>query len=537
MNCNMMYSIKKSKRNIAKRIAALAAAILFIVPLIMPMKVSAAGETTADILFVYDDKLSEEETNEVSSAVDLLTYLGYSLRCCNQTTAADLVPDYTSVVFYHTHGEIYSNFSDTFAAGNANIFTFGGGDMTRILNGLDSSLKYKTVENTAVSYSYLFGSNLSEGLTSIEKKTGLVDGKADYTSGSVFYDGKNYPYCFRSGRYTNLSVYNGKSDVMRAAFAIEIAKWLWPFNNPIHSYAQYVVINNVYPYTSPSRITEIVDLMKRENMPFVLAVTPIYSNGDYPATRRFCEALTYAQANGAAVAIKEPITNDSSVTLKDIDKSLTDSFKIFTDNGVYPAALVLNEKGIHDTLSINVMKRFKTVILEPSANEGGWTEKEIENTIYKDGHQIIAPALTDGGASGLTSAYASAVFIDVNKSSKEIDKFVNGIKDSSIPTMSLWASPQTVYTDDSMLSYEGGSLNFNKKSIKLTYSPFKYDENYDYRKGLFSQAVENMANGNGKLIILVSVISVVFIILIVLARLQNRSKFIIKHSKNEEKKK
>ena len=89
--------------------------------------------------------------------------------------------------------------------------------------------------------------------------------------------------------------------LIKAAVQKEIALWKWPYNGEPHTYAQYIVLNRVYPYQDPNQLLEIVNYLVEKREPFVVAVMPIYTNGTFPAMQKFCEILRYAQDNGGTV--------------------------------------------------------------------------------------------------------------------------------------------------------------------------------------------------------------------------------------------
>jgi hypothetical protein len=538
-----MYNTNSNKkhsgqRNMYKKICALMVILGLIFCYLAPVSAASTVKAAenADILLVYDAGMDKEVQKNISSVTDILTYLGYSVRYCPVNESAGIVDKYPYIVYYHFSDEIDTAFLSSVKKTSGKILALGGGDISGLLKALKLPISCTCAANTSATFSYSFSGDTKTGLSSGETGISLLQGTFSYSSGNILINGTNAPYCARQGRISCIAVYDRADELLKAMFAHEIAVWKWPYDDALHSYAQYIVFDNVYPFFNTQKMMDIIDMMKSLGVPYVITVMPVYQNSGYPAMKHFCEVLRYAQANGGAIALKEPIINTDNPTLKEINKHISTAFSAYCSYGVYPIALETSEKSIHQTLGLNVMKRFRTVIFTPDDEDSGWTAKEKNNAVYSDGHQLIAPALSDGGSeSGLTSVYPTAIFLDMLSDINDMRTRVREIRDSSLPLMSLWSSPQSVYTDDSVLSFDNNSLSVNKKTVSLEFTPFKYEKNYDYQNGIFSNAMAGINNGNRKLLIAVTVISIIFIVLIVIARHQNKRKFLYKpDNKNED---
>ena len=83
MNCSMMYK------------AFLFAMVLFLIPVC-----NAKAETREDLLLIYQDNLSKEQTENVKLFSETLTALGKKLDFQNETDAQEVLDDYPYVICY-----------------------------------------------------------------------------------------------------------------------------------------------------------------------------------------------------------------------------------------------------------------------------------------------------------------------------------------------------------------------------------------------------------------------------------------------------
>jgi hypothetical protein len=110
---------------------------------------------------------------------------------------------------------------------------------------------------------------------------------------------------------------------------------------------------------------------------------------------------------------------------------------------------------------------------------------------------------------------------------------LKNIQESSVPLKSLWTSSHSVYTDDKILSYEKDILTINGKTESMEFIPFKYDINFNYNRGIIGRMADSFDRQNDKLLFLVCGISILFLVFIVIARHQNRKKFLYNFKNNE----
>ena len=488
----------------------------------------------ADILLLYSKNISEDQVKDVASIADILTYFGYNVSYSNIENSIGQLNKFSNIIIYSVNEKENNDFINELCNSDSQVMIIGGKIIQQINDKMNLSINCQSIENYSYNITYKFSNKNEAKISDDTQNATLLKGKFDYTSGSLTARNINGFYCTRMGRITHIVSYNQKSDILKAIFTQEIALWMWPYKGLPHSYAQYIVFDEVYPFTDPSKLIKIADFMKNNNVPYAISVMPIYDNINFLSMKRFCEALTYIQANGGAVILHNPIIQGDKISTEDIQKKINVAFSAYTSYGVYPIAFEAPSNWMYNDIGKEIMKRFRTIVLYPS-EESGWTTNEMNNEIYSDGHKIIAPALSMGNdSSNFVKFHSTAVYVDINDNIDELSGKIEAIKSSEISVNSMWSLGQAVYTDNKALLYENSILTLQGKIVKLEYVPFEYDEKSNLKKSSITNMTEIIAQNNKLLLLGIMVAITIFIALIFIARYRNRKKFFYNNEKTEK---
>lgn len=503
----------------------LAICILFLFQIDVCAEVEQDVETR-DVLLVYDNDSVSSAHENLAAIADILTYMGYSTCYSTINESKGILYKYTHIVYYHESENIEQSFLDEFGKLKNKIMVVGGGDSTELLKILKLPFTCTSLESTTAQITYSVDGEKDLSMFAKSQYSSLLKGDFSYSKGTIMVGDLSAPLCVRSDRFSNLAVFDSKSDLLKAILTQQLALWKWPYDNAPNSFAQYIVFDEVYPFTNTHKMMDVIDTMKKTGIPYAISVMPVYQNGEYPAMKHFCEVLRYAQANGAAIFLKAPIINTNKPTLDDINKRISTAFSIYCNYGVYPIALEAPNNWIHEKMGLDILRRFRTIVLTPDGSGNSWSSKDRYNTIYSDGHQIIAPALTVGEIKdNLVSAYPTALFLSMDTDIDDLKVQISKTQESSVPLKSLWASAHSVYTEDKVLSYKDSILTINGEVKSLEFTPFEYATDYQYNRGVIGRMADSFDRENKKLLLIVCGISILFIIFIGIARYQNRKKF------------
>jgi len=411
----------------------------------------------------------------------------------------------------------------------------GGGDVTSLLRTLQLPLTCTSIENTTAQLTYSFDEVKQLSMFAKSQRTLLVQGDFSYSNGTMIADGQSGPMCMSKGRFSNIAMFDSNKPLLKAIFTKQLALWKWPYDNAPNSFAQYIIFDDVYPFSNTEKMMDVINMMKEMGIPYAITAMPIYQNGEFPAMKHFCEVLRYAQANGAAIFLKAPIMNTNKPTVEDINNKISIAFTAYCSYGIYPIAIEAPNNWIHEKMGQDILRLFRTVVLTPDQKANSWSGKDRYNTIYADGHQFIVPTLTVGGSGdNLVSSHPTASFLSMDTDIDDLREQLKKIQESIVPLKSLWSSSHAVYTDDKVLIYKDNILTINGEVQSLDFIPFKYDVAFQYNRGIIGRLAESFDRENQKLLFVVCGISILFMIFIGIARHQNRKKFLFKSDSKED---
>ncbi len=506
--------------------------IFMVITIFFPVKAVSAEDKTIkgkDILFIYDEDLSSKGKENVAVMADILTYMGYGTSYSTVNESIGMLNKFNSLLFYHESDSISSSFLKALEDTDIKIMMVGGGSTDDVLKSLKLDYTSIKVKDTAIKVSYKVGYG-GASTTLIKAENAIIFQEGfPYRAGNIEATGKSSPLVVRDRRFSCMGTFDNESDILKAAFSEQISIWKWPFENQPNSYPQYIIFDNVYPFFNSEKLMKVVQLMDKKGVPYSITVMPVYQNTEYPAMKHFCEVLAYAQSKGASIILKAPLINTDTPSLEDINKKITTAITAYNNYGVFPIAIEVPNNWIHESLGLDVLKRFSTVILYPE-EKNSWTDSDGYNTVYSDGHHLIAPAILSSSSLGsnMIKAYPTALFLDINSDTDMLESQIKQIQQSEISLKSLWLTSHTVYTNDRVISHRDGILNVNGKVQSLEFKPFGYEESFNFNRGVIGKMAESMARENRRLLLIVTFISIIFVFFIVVARYQNRRRFLYK---------
>lgn len=363
------------------------------------------------------------------------------------------------------------------------------------------------------------------------------DGKA--LGGEVHVDGHTYPLCQKVGNVTHFAYFDPKEQILCAQLAKSLQLWQWPYESEPTAYGQYLVLDCVYPFLDPAELMERTDMLEEEGVPYILALTPVFSNGEYPAMKRFCEYLRYVQSRGAGLILRVPFVSIGQVDLEDLLRNMEIAYEAYASYGVYPLAVEAPIAWLECEKGLEALRGFRTVFLFESDDVLTDDKVSDQNVAYRDGHQIIAPAWQDSRA--FASAYAQAIYLDAQMDLEEMRTLVERIRTSKRVLKGLPDMENRVYSGDYAVVGLNGVLRVNGEHVDTEYIPFTYDENYVYDRGFAQYFREQIETSNKLLMAFVVLACSVFLVMIALFRRQIRRELVmggqIKDSEASEKEK
>ena len=487
----------------------------------------------ADVLLIYGSNLSMQEMQSIEVIVKSMTYLQRSIVFLPAYQSINILDEYENIICYKVDTDD-DEAMKALARLDKNIFILGGDAVSGYIQEKEYEIKTIQKEDVFVSVGYAFSEIKSFSKITNFKRTTFLEGAFTYQSGSIEFGNKTVALYSGLGDFRYTPCIDLRDEIMSASFAYETAIWLWPYNGKPHSYSQYIVLNEVYPFYPPEYLLEIVDYCIENRLSFILSVMPIYENGDYPSMKRFCEVLRYAQANGGSIILHLPNIVAQGDNLEQLWEYLTYATEAYTNFGVYPLGIQVPENYLFDETGREVLKRYTTVFCYRDFESSKFDVKERFNNIYRDGHILVAPAYTINQEQNVQfETLSTAAYINVSNDIPAIKKQIISSVHSDVVHKSLWDLDNTVYADNLYYYTRDGEIFFNDEKMSLEYTPFTY-EKYRYDSGVFKWIAKDLSGLNKKLAFIAITSSIIFIVFIIVGRYRIRKRFLLPREEGDK---
>lgn len=522
--------------------------------LLFCMPVAASEETVlpaGDILIMYSDGISDEDRDNVLTLVAELTYQSFQVTFAPAEECLGQLQNFSSIICYKVErypdglveelqerekegNQILSERKaqgDESGENDIRILVIGNSFMRSYLQKTGRAAGYQDSKQQVGKLQYAFSDQSTMEALVKEEDFLFLTGELDQTAGSLNIDTLAGYFSARKGCLSHIPVTDLTDRLVKAAVSREISLWKWPYNGEPHIYAQYMVLNQVYPFQDPDKLLNIVQYMIDRKQPFVISVMPVYNNGNYPAMQHFCEVLRYAQANGGVILMHSPINQMTEFDVDLMNEYITTAIQIYMDQGVYPMGLQISENWLFDEAAIEIASRFRTVLVADEEDASIKLDETIRtNQVYRDGHQWIAPAIAlDADGTSHLQTYSTAVYLDITEDMDIIQRKVQACISSEVPLKSLWDIEHSFWTDEDAMTYRNHIILVNGKRTEAQFTPTEYEEEFQYNRNMLQRFSADLSEENSKLIVAVIIVSVLFLWFILTARHRNKQKFFTKH--------
>ena len=493
---------------------------------LLPVRAESADKP-AHILVVYPEEADRISGDDGPAALSrVIVSLGYECDYLEAENAAEHINEYEQVIWCATADS--ERLDPAMLDGyNGHILVLGNAyGLDNI--GLSCPEATELSISGAATYSFYDDIDFSSSVPLLHP--GVFE-DADYSAGNLETANGPLPLVSAKGDRRYIALCDYTDEFAKAVLMQEIAQWLWPYRSKMHIYTEYIVLNEVYPFTDPDRLTDIVNYLAENHISFVISVMPIYQNSDYPAMQRFCEILRYAQANYGAVILHAPIVQNG-INAEQLAQQLTVATMSYIDNGVYPLALEIPSEWIFSKDITGILGRYRTLFM---ADMDAFPDHAVDtygcSDFLKLGSQRIFPALKldDNGISHLGRC-STAVYLNLTElEDDELYAAIDAAKNAPIPMQSLWAMDEIVYlNEDHYLRWDGSTLIVDGAQRFNTYTPMGEPGDHDYKRDTYYRFVANLSNQNHFLIGLSIVVLLTFLLLIRRSRKQMHERFLHK---------
>lgn len=528
MRCSMMFN----------RCLALSLALWLVLILTVPVTVGAEEEAflpdgSGDILLVHSRTPDEDARLGVEKLVTLGAALGKVVDYGTPAQCGQVMDQYEYVICYDLP-EMEEAFEAALKTTSAHLMIIGSTAMVRYLDLTGNAEKMTGEErqkNGRMQYRFSTGQEYEAIVSWDHLYSFASDG---YESGTIQIGSNAYPFCSEIAGVRFVPICDLSQTLVLSALVREIVQWMWPYENRPADYAQFLVLDEVYPFMSADSLMELVEQIEEISVPYVISVMPLNANNDYPAMTQFCQVLAYAQSKGATIVLHAPIIHKTVEQPEELYEKLTEMTMAYLDNGVYPVGIQVPLSWINQEPYLTVLKRYRTVFVYDDGTASRFDLDAHTSRIARQGHQLVYPLLEldQAGISQLESI-ASATYADCSAQRDAFLRCAETSKTGGKPFMDLRDYNHSVWLDTGSLTYRNRTVYVNGKMVDTTFRPVAYDTEYDFRRSPLVRMSVDLQNQNRILMGIVLILTVIFVSFIAYARHRMRKRFFSAPGKEE----
>lgn len=491
---------------------------------------------SGDVLLVHADNPGSEAQQQIETLVTMSTALGKVMDYGTADVCREALADYDYIILYDAE-EIDASFGAALRKSGAAVMIFGSSTLERYLTltgRAEEVLEAEPQKNGTLRYSFPTGATYE----CITHWQGLFRVAASgYESGSIQAGTESYPFCAQVAEVRFIPVTDLSRTLVRAAVMQEITQWMWPYQDNPREYAQFLVLDSVYPFLPADRLLDIIDQVEEISVPYVISVMPLRANTDYPAMTQFCQVLAYAQSRGATVILHAPILHQAVETPEELYEMLTDMTVPLMEHGVYPVGIEVPLSWLNQEPYLTALGRYKTVFVYDDGQESGFRLDAHTSAAARKGFQLVFPKmdLDESGISQL-DCYAAATYADCGSDAALFLRYAAQGRSGSNPFEDLRDYNHVVWLNDRSLTYQKRAVYVDGKRVDTSFQPVPYDTNYDFQRSPLDRITVDLQNQNRVLMAAVVVLVTIFAASIAYARHRMRRRFFIDKTKEEQKK-
>lgn len=484
-------------------------------------------ENPGEILLVYDENPGEQVRTNVEKIVNMASAMGKVIDYGSVKECTDVLERYHYIICLDLR-EATGEFEEKFLKSSANRMVIGSSFMKQYLlqKGLNRSIYGKeTQKKGRLVYCFTEDQEYEE---LIEAEEFIHFQSSGYENGTIYMAEREYPFCSQVADVRFIPLTDFKGTLSGACLMQELQKWMWPYKDTPPDYAQYMVIDSVYPFMPADVLMNTVDLLVEQQIPYVISVMPISKHGDYPSMKQFCQVLSYAQKNNGIVILHAPIIHKEVTDIEELYEKLTVMTMAFVENGVYPMGIEIPYSWTNKEIYQEVLKRYRTVFVYDDGKDTDFSLDAHTNVFCRQGHQLVYPLIQlDGSGVSQLRCYSSAIYLDYSIKKEELSQIVENNRASANPFMDMWDLDHSVWLNDYWINYQDHLLYLNEVRTEIAYEPVKYDEEYDFGRTTLKKITVSLQSQNKVLLVIVVIVIAIFASFIIYARIRNRKRFLL----------
>lgn len=247
----------------------------------------------------------------------------------------------------------------------------------------------------------------------------------------------------------------------------------------------YVLFKNVYPFSDLSLLERATEELYQGGVPFLLCVRPVFSHTDYPAMKRYAQALKYAQSRNGSILVQSPVVSGGTIGQDAPLKPLMEEFiRTLIGYGVAPLGLGTEMYWSYDEkLAGEGMVFFNSVVLFPDETPMYQNRMDTSRAFASSLFSVQPGFLTDLDTltkGTLSFPMDTAVTYDFPDSLEDLDAVIRQIKGYRVIFADYKKSLHEVRTEGHSVISKNGVVSMDGSRLNLDYSPEKADTDFAY---------------------------------------------------------
>lgn len=519
MRCSMMFKLRAA-------VACLVLAVVCCIHVWAEPQEPFLPDGSGDMLLVHDASPGSDKEEQVEHLVTMAAALGKVVDYGTQTECLDALNQYDYVVLYDLE-QLDETFSAALKKTDAGLMVIGGGTLRQYLTArhLEGRIVGEEPQRRG-KFTYTFPTGKEYSCIAQWETLFTLRGTG-YESGTLQAGSTSYPFCVQIAGVRFIPLTDMGQALVRAAVMEELTQWMWPYRDSPKAYAQFLVMDGVYPFMPAGEVLEMVEQMQDTGVPYVISVMPLTGNFDYPAMKQFCQVLSLAQAQGATIILHAPIIHKTVEDAQELYERLTDMTLAYIQNGVYPVGIQVPASWLNREPYLTVLGRYNTVFVYDDGQPTYFDLEAHTGKASRQGHQLVFPRI-DVDEEGISQlqCYASATYVDCSDGAELLLRYAEAGREGSNPFADLKGYNHQVWLNNGSLTYENRTVYLNGERKETTFQPAAYDKDFDFHRGALTRISLDLANESQFLLVVVAVLLVVFLLGIVYARRQMRRRFL-----------
>lgn len=459
--------------------------ILFVMGIILifphPRALAFQDENAASVLLVYDSlAIGTENEGNVEALQRLLASFGVKLTVQSQGDyQSETMFRYEKVIGLVNEPELpeasraYANDLEVY---QGNFLYIGGNAPAKVKDKLSLKLQISGQESVRLSIGPFMEQAIQvKQIAYIAEAKGKPYGsvvsvsKEEPSPYGIIRDGIAYIPFFEKGNLSEIAI------------SYLLKDWLG-ITEPS---ANYLVFKEIYPFSDLELLVKLADKLYDAGIPFMASVRPVLSNTDYPAMKRYLEALKYVQSRNGTILINAPaVASTISELDRDLRSQMENFIDVLADYGIAPLGMGAELYWSYDSYYVEkAMSLFDSALLFPNEKlmykSRTNTSQPFASSVYSLGpddlevyeykEKLIKPLPMD-------TAVTFPFFDNEAELNEEVQKLIDGW----ITFADFKAGEHTVKTTKNSIASRNGILQINGQSLSIVSERTSIDSDYIY---------------------------------------------------------